>query len=53
MFRMVHDCGDLTILVTIHVDATVNGQGGELVVFLVLLHVLRTEGALEEAVEES
>lgn len=50
VLRMVHDCGDLAILVAVHVDATVHGQGGELVVLLALLHVLRAEGGLEEEI---
>lgn len=45
---MVHDCGDLAILVTVHIDATVDGQSGEFVVLLVLLYVLRAEGTLEK-----
>lgn len=51
VLRMMHHRGDLAILVTVHVDATIDRQGSELVVLLVLLHMLRTICALEETEE--
>lgn len=45
---VVHHRGDLTIFVAINVNATINGQRGQFVIFLVLLDVLGAKSGLKE-----